>query len=401
MLTVEYDGTDFYGYQRQASTDDEKGKDKVSYSSATSSRDGPCCSTQKGPVRQKRPRKNGNAGKSKGRNGEAPVLRTVQGTIEEALGRLTGLSIRQLRVRGAGRTDKGVHATGQVVAFDLPDGEDTSDKCTASCSDDSSRLPGANTRLALDRGNLSVFDDGPDFSWKLRRAMNSRLPPDVSIRSARLIGDDGRATSQPFEPREGVAIKRYTYSLRFRKKMNCIETGEELPICSSGVFTLRRTMDPSCLWVCPWALDDRLLVRTCDALAGRHEFSCFVHKQDRRKKDNNIHLSKFDARMLTRQDEDESDTESGEAPACDVIFTLEAPGFRRSMVRNLVGFVVDLCRGQCAWDDVPKVLTGKDEHANLVNAAPASGLCLAKVCYDDSEGPHGEGIAAPTRAFLD
>ncbi len=40
--------------------------------------------------------------------------RTVQGEIEKALNRLTGSPIR---IDAAGRTDAGVHATGQVIAF--------------------------------------------------------------------------------------------------------------------------------------------------------------------------------------------------------------------------------------------------------------------------------------------
>lgn len=47
-----------------------------------------------------------------------PGLRTVQGELEEALGRLFGRSV-ELTV--AGRTDAGVHALGQVASFEAPD----------------------------------------------------------------------------------------------------------------------------------------------------------------------------------------------------------------------------------------------------------------------------------------
>ena len=49
-----------------------------------------------------------------------PKARTVQGELEEALNRLIG---ERIRVRLAGRTDAGVHATGQVAALCLPHGE--------------------------------------------------------------------------------------------------------------------------------------------------------------------------------------------------------------------------------------------------------------------------------------
>ncbi|MBI6545459.1 MAG: tRNA pseudouridine(38-40) synthase TruA [Cyanobacteria bacterium NC_groundwater_1444_Ag_S-0.65um_54_12] len=43
--------------------------------------------------------------------------RTVQGALEEALGRLTGETPQSLKLIFAGRTDAGVHAKGQVAAF--------------------------------------------------------------------------------------------------------------------------------------------------------------------------------------------------------------------------------------------------------------------------------------------
>jgi len=42
--------------------------------------------------------------------------RTVQGELEKAIERITQ---KQVRVLGAGRTDAGVHASGQVIAFDV------------------------------------------------------------------------------------------------------------------------------------------------------------------------------------------------------------------------------------------------------------------------------------------
>ena len=45
-----------------------------------------------------------------------PNARTVQGELEKALNRLIG---ERTKVQLAGRTDAGVHATGQVAAFCL------------------------------------------------------------------------------------------------------------------------------------------------------------------------------------------------------------------------------------------------------------------------------------------
>ncbi|RMC23809.1 MULTISPECIES: tRNA pseudouridine(38-40) synthase TruA [unclassified Lactobacillus] len=47
-----------------------------------------------------------------------PKQRTVQGTIESALEKMT--KGQQVRIEGSGRTDAGVHALGQVIHFDYP-----------------------------------------------------------------------------------------------------------------------------------------------------------------------------------------------------------------------------------------------------------------------------------------
>jgi tRNA pseudouridine38-40 synthase len=91
--------------------------------------------------------------------------RTVQGELEAALARLTG-GIRQA-VDGAGRTDAGVHATGQVIAFTYA-------------------------------GRLSVE--------ALTVALNGLLPKDVAVR-------DVRRAPAGFHPRYAARYREYRYSI--------------------------------------------------------------------------------------------------------------------------------------------------------------------------------------------
>ena len=94
-----------------------------------------------------------------------PGARTVQGELEAALARLTG-GERQ-PVDGAGRTDAGVHAEGQVIAFSYA-------------------------------GRLTAKELG--------RALDALLPADVAIR-------DVRATPARFHPRYAARYREYRYTV--------------------------------------------------------------------------------------------------------------------------------------------------------------------------------------------
>jgi tRNA pseudouridine38-40 synthase len=94
-----------------------------------------------------------------------PAARTVQGELETALARLAGGE--RVVVDGAGRTDRGVHAAGQVIAFTY-------------------------------RGRVA----GP----VLQRAINAQLPPDVAIRDLRRAPDG-------FHPRYAARYREYRYTV--------------------------------------------------------------------------------------------------------------------------------------------------------------------------------------------
>jgi tRNA pseudouridine38-40 synthase len=56
-------------------------------------------------------------------------------------------------------------------------------------------------------------------------------------------------------------------------------------------------------------------------------------------------------------------------------------GFRRSMVRNLIGFLVDICRGAVDESIFQDLWSGDDALAAKLNMAPACGLCMEHVQY--------------------
>lgn len=107
---VEYDGTDFLGYQIQASG------------------------------------------------------RTVQGEIERSIAKVAGSAVR---IDGAGRTDAGVHALGQVIAFNV------------------------------------VWKHTPA---ELHRALNATLPDDIVIRYLQIADSD-------FHPRFAAVSRSYRYTI--------------------------------------------------------------------------------------------------------------------------------------------------------------------------------------------
>lgn len=101
----------------------------------------------------------------KGFQRQAPERgRTAQGELEGALAQLTG---EATQVEGAGRTDSGVHASGQVVTF-------------------------------------SSAASHREATWL--RALNALLPADIAVRAVRQVADDAHA-------RKSALSRSYRYRI--------------------------------------------------------------------------------------------------------------------------------------------------------------------------------------------
>lgn len=111
---------------------------------------------------------------------------SVQGEVENAWTSLMGVSSR---LKAAGRTDAGVHATGQVVAFE-----------TASDLDE----------------------------VRIGRGLNHYLPDTIAVTAARFVPDN-------FDPRRQALSRVYEYSL--------LCTASRSPIRNRYTYLINRTVD--------------------------------------------------------------------------------------------------------------------------------------------------------------
>jgi len=111
---------------------------------------------------------------------------TIQGKLEEAVFNVTG---QRVRIRGAGRTDAGVHARGQVASFECE------------------------SRLSAP---------------VMVRALNANLPPDIAVKAACEV--DSR-----FDPRRDALSREYRYTI--------LNTVSRSPLWARWSYWLPRRLD--------------------------------------------------------------------------------------------------------------------------------------------------------------
>ncbi|HUU38948.1 MAG TPA: tRNA pseudouridine(38-40) synthase TruA [Candidatus Desulfaltia sp.] len=221
-----------------------------------------------------------------------PDERTVQGVVEDALAELSG---KRIPVAGAGRTDAGVHAQGQVASF---------------------------------RAEFRLKNDA------LRRALNALLPGDVRVLSA------GPAPPG-FDARRSARSKVYRYR---------IFNGPRI-----SPFLFRYVLH----WTGPLDLE-----KMAEA-AGR-----FVRAAD---------FTAFSSNRLLHPVRRVSRSELHKKGS-EIIYTVEADGFLRYMVRTIVGTLLEVGRGKIDPRAIEDLFAGKRRSLRSPTA-PAKGLCLVKVIY--------------------
>jgi len=221
---------------------------------------------------------------------------SIQGTLEEAIGKMTGETVA---VIGAGRTDSGVHALGQVANFRTE-----------------TRIPAEN----------------------LHKGLNSILPPDIAVRD---IAD----ADPSFHARYDARRKVYFYRM------------------------IHRPWRPALLRNYAWHLRGPLSLSRMEEGASRFvgtlDFTSFCATQ-------------CDTRGRTRTVFRSFLTSGGDG---EIRYTIEADGFLRHMVRNLVGTLVEIGRGRFSPGNIPEILDARDRR-RAGATAPPQGLFLKEVIYE-------------------
>lgn len=272
-----------------------------------------------------------------------PGRRTVQGEIEEALGKILRLP-EPPALTVAGRTDAGVHARGQVAHVDL--GIEAFGALESRHGRRAPAAPSAEARADAARSGDtgSAADAGPPDDMderlaSLRRRLAGVLPPDVRIY---------RVTVAPrgFDARFSAMSRRYAYRV------------SDAP---GGVDPLRRR---EVVWYSR-PLDVDRLNAAAAALLGEHDFAAFCKKRE----------GATTIRELQRLDWVRQDG--------ILVATVVADAFCHSMVRALVGSLLPVGEGRLAVDWPGQVLTRAVRDSG-VHVAPAHGLCLEEVRYPEA-----------------
>lgn len=169
------------------------------------------------------------------------------------------------------------------------------------------------------------------------KGLNSLLPDDVVIRACEQM-------PETFHARFDVITKRYRYHI-----LNC---------------TIAPAIGRQFVWHIRKPLDTPAMIKAADMVKGTHDFKAFEGTGSPRDHTvRNVTESTLKA------------TDGG-----NLTYDIQANGFLRFMVRNIVGTLVEVGLGKIAVDDVVDILESKDR-SRAGATAPPQGLFLVDVAY--------------------
>lgn len=241
---------------------------------------------------------------------------TIQGELERALHDLLGV---ERRLVASGRTDTGVHATGQVIAVTLP--------------------------------------------WRhplvdLQRAWTRHLPDDIALHRLSYAPDD-------FHPRYSAYSRSYRYAVVAQAKPKDHPAQKFLPLHERFALYVPKLLDV-----------DSMNYAAQEFLVGEHDFASY----GRAPHGNNTVRRIMQAEWHTV--ENGLLPLSANEQTQYLSFTITATAFLRQMVRNIVGTLLQVGVGKRTADDVERILLAR-ERSQSGPPAPAQGLVLERVSYPD------------------
>lgn len=225
-----------------------------------------------------------------------PGLATVQQTIETAIEKTIGAKVK---LHGSGRTDRGVHARGQVAHFD------------------------AETRMT---------------AGAMLRALNARLPPDIRVGKACVVGAD-------FHARRDAIAKEYRY---------CVWNGPVMP--PHERLYAAQVHRP---------LDVGKMRDGASRFLGEHDFVAFMANPQRAVETTVRTIFGFDVSRRGRK----------------ITFRVRGDGFLYKQVRGMVGLLLRVGAGAEPVGLVSELLDSRAARTAVVPSAPPQGLSLWRVWY--------------------
>ena len=241
-----------------------------------------------------------------------PDTRTVQGVLEAAIASMAG---HEVSCRGAGRTDRGVHALGQIAAFDA---------------------------------RRAIKPEG----WL--RGVNQALPDDVAVRSA-------EACEPGYAPRFDAIDKTYRYVL--------LVDDERDPLLRHRAWRLPprlRHPDRASRATPADTLDLDAMRSAAARLLGTHDFRAFRAADDEREN-------------TTRTLHALSIEPGWAGDPRQIALTYRGSAFMKNMVRILTGTLLEVGRGRMTPDSVAALLGLEGRRQDAGPTAPAEGLTLVEV----------------------